>query len=255
MQHILESELEGLEEVRFPRPRHELGSTISVGRERVNKGLGAPPHPRTLWVAGAPHLVILRVLEVQRAAAVQWPLRESERTEPRGASRGCSAGREAGQRDCTPSAGLGRPAVYLHSPGRPDSVTPVLTVTPDHVMSLSARPGVRPSVAGRHVHPDWRPGWGRTENTLVRKRAAAAGGARLARALDTHLVSNPSTEAPIPAPSPPALARLGHGLRRPVPRLVAASLQLLAPACAQLPPQFSLTLPRPPRLIWSRLCP
>lgn len=35
MQHVLESELGGLEEVPVPRPRRELGSTISAGQERV----------------------------------------------------------------------------------------------------------------------------------------------------------------------------------------------------------------------------
>lgn len=36
-----------------------------------------------------------------------------------------------------------------------------------------------------------------------------------------------------------------------MPRPVAASMQLLTPACARRPPpQFSLTPPRPPRLIW-----
>lgn len=75
--------------------------------------------------------------------------------------------------------------------------------------------------------------------------------------LETWLVSNPSTEAPILAPSPPARARLGHGLRSPVPHLARARLQRLSPACAlsshpptepihsALPASLSLVSPMP----------
>lgn len=174
MQHILESELEGLEEVRFPRPRRELGSTISCHLE----GSRGPESSG-------------------RAVAPSGKRKDrAPRCQPRVFGK-------TGQR---------HPCPHRHT-------------RPCHV---PLRTSWRPAFSGWQACPP---------------------------RLETWLVSNPSTEAPIPAPSPPALARLGHGLRRPVPRLVAASLQLLTPACAQLPPQFSLTLPRPPRLIWSRLCP
>lgn len=55
VQHILESELEGLEEVRGPRPRHELGSTISAGRrEQSERSPGPCPPPLSPWEGPSP---------------------------------------------------------------------------------------------------------------------------------------------------------------------------------------------------------
>lgn len=102
MQHFLESELGGLEQVRVPRPRHELGSTISAGRGRVSAGAWAPCQPHPPFVVGAPYLVILRVLEVQRAAVVRWLLQEVKGqrpaacSAPRGTSQECSTGEKTG---------------------------------------------------------------------------------------------------------------------------------------------------------------
>lgn len=115
---------------------------------------------------------------------------------PRGASRGCS--------------------------GRPDSVAPVLTVIPDHVMSFSMRPGVRPSVAGAHVTPT-----GGLAGLQSEQRH---------RSLLRH------------GPRWPALAT-GSGVQCPASLPPArGSPPLSAPGSP--PHEFSLTLPRPPRLIW-----
>lgn len=114
---------------------------------------------------------------------------------PRGASRGCS--------------------------GRPDSVAPVLTVIPDHVMSFSMRPGVRPSVAGAHVTP--------------------TGG----------LASSPSRgtdRCSVTARAGPPWPRAPESSAPPHCRQLAAPHPCLRPAPP--PHEFSLTLPRPPRLIW-----
>lgn len=161
--------------------------------------------PGMSWVA--PFLVILRVLEVQRAAVVRWLLQEVKGQRPAA----CSAPQGTSQ-ECS---------------GRPDGVTSVLTVTPDHVMSLSAPPGVRPSVAGMYVHPYRRPDW-----SPIR--------AQRHRSPLHH------------RPHRPALARALEASATPR----SCRLPLLAPACASnsLPPS-SFTLPCPPRLVWSRQCP
>lgn len=63
MQHFLEPELEGLEEVQFQGPDLELGSTISAGPESQRGGCGWGVAPLTLSPpAGrgqAPHLLTL----------------------------------------------------------------------------------------------------------------------------------------------------------------------------------------------------
>lgn len=216
MQHIL-SELERLEEVRVPRPRRELGSTISAGRDRMSAQLSAPsppPPPPRVW-QGTPHLVILRVLGVQRAAVVYWLLQEGKGTEmlgvpapPRGQPR-MFYGKEDGRKGWVWVGWPGGPGLYLRSPGRPDSVPSVLAVTPDRVMSLCPHPGAR---------PPWLAGTSTPTGDMAvgRQRRRWLSGQRWPRGwegsgLDTHPRLR-SERGPIPAPSPPAEARLGHGL-------------------------------------------
>lgn len=175
---------------------------------------------------------------------------------PRGASRGCSAGDEAGQGDAGRLGwpGAPRPGPALTRKAGQRRPCPHRHTRPCHVLLHASW---RPAFGGWHArHPDWRPGWGRTEESLVRQRAAAAGGVR--RPEGWTLTWPPvRAEAPIAAPSRPALARLGHGLRSPVPRLTAASSQLPTPVCARLPPPTSSHSLCPARLAssGSRLCP
>lgn len=164
---------------------------------------------------------------------------------PRGASRGCSAGDEAGQGDAGRLGwpGAPRPGPALTRKAGQRRPCPHRHTRPCHVLLHASW---RPAFGGWHArHPDWRPGWGGTEESLVRQRAAAAGGVR--RPEGWTLTWPPvRAEAPIAAPSRPALARLGHGLRSPVPRLTAASSQLPTPVCARLPPPRVLTHSAPP---------
>lgn len=168
MQHLLASELEGLEEVRFPRPRHELGSTISCQFE----GYRGPESSSVLTPSG------------------------TQRNE----SRGCSDSPR-----CQPR--MFRKAGRHHvCPHRHTGPCPI---------PLSA--ASRLAFGGwRAHHPNWRPG----------------------------LISSPSPEAPIPAPSTPAEARLGPGSGGQCLPWLAARLLLFAPACAPTPRQRSHS-PRP----------
>lgn len=89
----------------------------------------------------------------------------------------------------------------------------VLAVTPDHVMSHSASPpdlASRPSAAGGHVHPDWRPGCGENERG-VGCVGRGGWGLRVAEEKKLTLVSSPNAEAPIPAPSSPMRPALATG--------------------------------------------
>lgn len=101
---------------------------------------------------------------------------------PRGASRGCSAGDEAGQGEAGRLSGPGapRPGPALTRKAGQRRPRPHRHTRPCHVLLHASW---RPAFGGwRARHPDWRPGWGRTEESLVRQRAAAAGGARRPRA-------------------------------------------------------------------------
>lgn len=120
----------------------------------------------------------------------------------------------------------------------------------------------RPAFGGRQArHPIWRPGCGQGEEVPAERQAEAAGrggeGVGHARGgWALTLVSSPSPEAPIPAPSLPAEARLGHGLRSPVPRRTRRQAPALQPCLRpDPPPEFSFTPPHPPRLVRSRPCP
>lgn len=148
------------------------------------------------------------------------------------------------------SAGPGRPALDPHSPGRPDSVAPVLTVIPDHVMSFSMRPGVRPSVAGAHVTPTGGLAGGEQRRAWLgrgRRPRAGPGGWRAGHS--PGLQSEQRHRSLLRhGPRWPALAT-GSGVQCPASLPPARSSPPLS-APGSPPHEFSLTLPRPPRLIW-----
>lgn len=80
MQHFLEPELEGLEEVQFQGPDLELGSTISAGPESQRGGCGwgvtlLSLSPRRAWPSSPhSHLVFVWFLRVQENSTMCRPL-------------------------------------------------------------------------------------------------------------------------------------------------------------------------------------
>lgn len=169
---------------------------------------------------------------------------------PRGASRGCSAGDEAGQGEAGRLSGPGapRPGPALTRKAGQRRPRPRRPTRPCHVLLHASW---RPAFGGwRARHPDWRPGWGRTEESLVRQRAAAAGGVRRPRAGHSPGLQSEQRHRSLLRHGPrwPALAT-GSGVQCPASLPPArGSPPLSAPGSP--PHEFSLTLPRPPRLIW-----
>lgn len=165
MQHFLESELGGLEQVRVPRPRRELGSTISGGKGQVNAGSWAPCHPQPLGVGGLPHLVVLRVLEVQRAAVVRWLLRESKGAGLRALLPTVPAKNVLQEKRLVMSEAIlvswpegPCPVPALTRKARQRHICPRRHTRPCHVLlSTSLRLAFS---AGMHTYPHWRPDWG-----------------------------------------------------------------------------------------------
>lgn len=145
----------------------------------------------------------------------------------------------------------GTACVYTHLRGR--TVPPALSITPDHIISLCARPGRRASVAGRHHHP--------TGDVAVGRDGGGADwvgrggqGHQEGSGLDTHLRLRSKLKGTDPASSSPTEARLGHGLEVQCPtHWLGARLRPLAPACAltSLPPRVHThaTPPAPPSLV------
>lgn len=173
------------------------------------------PRPRPPCVAGDPPPCHLEGSGVQRAAVVYWLLQEGKGTDmrgvpapPRGQPR-MFYGKEDGHKGWVRVSWPGGPGLYLCSPGRPDSVPSVLAVTPDHVMSLCPHPGARPPWLAGTSTPTG-------DKAVGRQRRRWLSGQQWLRGwegsgLDTHPRLR-SERGLIPAPSPPAEARLGHGL-------------------------------------------
>lgn len=217
------------------------------------------PGPAPRRRRAPPHLVDVRVLEVQRAA-VCGLLREGQGVRPIGVltpagqprmfcgRKRAREGRYAGRR-----ARRGRVSPP-RLPGRPDGITSLLTVTPDHVMSLRAQPpaGLRWLEGTSPVLETWL--WAGEQGGEWAQRAGQ-GVSGVPGGWALTLVCSLSREAPIPAPSLPAEARLGLGLWRPVPPPAAARLLRFPCLRPDPPPELTLTPPQPSHLVRPRQCP
>ena len=137
--------------------------------------------------------------------------------------------------------GVGGPArVCTHLVGW--TVPPTLSITPDHIISLCARPGRPASVTGRHDHPTKTWLWaGREREGGTDWAGRGSRGHQEGSGLDTHHRLWSELRGTDPAPSSPAEARLGHELEVQCPsHRLGARLRPLAPACAltSLPPRM-----------------
>lgn len=155
----------------------------------------------------------------------------------------------AGQR--APCGGTARICTHLGG----WTVPPALSITPDHIISLCARPGRLASVAGRHQHPTGDVAVGREREVGGADWVGRGGqGHQEGSGLDTHLRLRSELRGTDPAPSSPAEARLGHELEVQCPsHWLGARLWPLAPASAlaSLPPRVHIhaTPPAPPSLV------